>query len=115
MTIKENAVQLWTKLIVAMRADGLIAECVTQSGPATTALLVELVQEPGYEGAWMSMNIVPSEPHRQVVAVALDKGTEVALTILTHDGVDWRYANGSLCDTRVWYRWTYVKLPENKG
>lgn len=115
MNIKENAVQLWTKLIVAMRADGLIAECVTQSGPATTALLVELVQEPGYEGAWINMGIVPSEPHRQVVAVALDKGTEATLAILTYDGVDWRYANGGRCDPRAWRYWTYVKLPEKEG
>lgn len=63
--LKEAATTLWDRLIIAMRADGLLAHCVVQSGPATTAVLVDLAQP---QAPWLGMHIHP-QPGVEVVAI----------------------------------------------
>lgn len=38
---REQATQLWTQLVEAMRADGIIAACILQAGPATAHLVMQ--------------------------------------------------------------------------
>lgn len=82
-TLQEKAIGLWTRMVEAMRADGLIANVVTQSGPATTAVIVEMVQgQPTTPDApWLGMTDVLPGHGREVVARDL-KG---ALHILWYD------------------------------
>lgn len=74
MSLKANAEQLWTRLLSAMREDGMIAHCVTQTGPATTQVLVETVQQA--MRPWIPMHMKPT-PGKQVVALKHDGSLEV--------------------------------------
>lgn len=82
-TLEQKAIGLWTRMVEAMRADGLIAHVVTQSGPATTAVIVEMAQgQPTTPDApWLGMTDVLPGHGREVVARDL-KG---ALHILWYD------------------------------
>jgi hypothetical protein len=105
---KMMATTLWTKLVVAMRQDGLIAHCVMQSGPATTAVLVEAVTAPEVQAA-LPLSILP-EKNRQVVA--WDEKGRMTILIYTNDK-GWIYDHSyEKCDPVDWHCWTYLKLPE---
>lgn len=66
--IKEQATVLWTELLEALRADGMIAHCITQSGPATTHVVVALAQRMlPQQQPWIGPHIKP-QPGKQVVA-----------------------------------------------
>jgi len=66
--LKEKATDLWTALLEALREDGLIAMCVTSSGPKTTSFIVNtaaaMTQMPQ---PWLQMDMKP-QPWRLVVA-----------------------------------------------
>lgn len=82
MDMKEIATDAWTKLVIALREDGLIAHCVTQSGPHTTNVIMELAIGKSVQtvGGWLTMDIHP-ESGRAVVA----RDYSGQLHILHHD------------------------------
>lgn len=72
--IKEQATVLWTELLEALRVDGMIAHCITQSGPATTHVIVALAQR--FQQPWIGPHIKP-QPGKQVVAIKSNGKLEV--------------------------------------
>ena len=80
----DAATDLWTRLFVAMRTDGIIAEKQQQAGPATCAVIVSMLQaqpQPApHEAPWLQMNMVP-QSGREVVA----RDTKGGLHILYYD------------------------------
>jgi hypothetical protein len=100
----------WTQLVIAMREDGLIADCVTQSGPATTAVILEFVRaDLAANGPWLPMSYKPT-PGREVIAV--DAGGYVAAP-LYYDDISCRWMwNGSEVNDNRFKSWSYVRLPK---
>lgn len=102
--VKMKATVLWTRLVTAMRADGLLAECITQCGPATAAVMVELVQEPGYNGTWLPGSI---KPRSDTCVLAINEKGEPCISYWSDDFGHW------VSDEPVVVtKWTYIKLPE---
>jgi hypothetical protein len=93
---------MWTQLIEAMRADGLIAHCITQSGPATNAVIMDAVTNVA-NGPWLSMNIKP-EPKRDVVGLSKSG----RLHILQFTGAVWSYNDGWCCNPDNFYGYTHI-------
>lgn len=95
------AEKLWTDLLDALRADGLIAPIITQSGPRTTALILRMVKP------WLSMRITPT-PGCEVLAVD-ERGCMAAVH---YDDVakTWMW-NGSSVVADRFVKWRYVELP----
>ena len=102
----ESGFESWRLLGVELQP--LPGVAIPQSG----ARPVELVQEPGYEGAWLPMHIHPA-PGMQVVG--LHQGERQWIEALLIHENRWQNADGELIDTADYKCWTYVKLPENKG
>ena len=88
--LRMAATTLWTQLIDAMRADGIIAQCITQSGPATNAVITDAATK-ALHGPWLSMGIVPAAPNRQVVAVSESGG----LFVVWYDHVEQEWVHSS--------------------
>jgi hypothetical protein len=110
MNIKERATQYWTELLEALRADGIVATIITQSGPATTNFIVAKCNEPEpANGPWLPMTMFP-QPGVQVVAVRIDKG---ALCVLTYNEqhASWM-ANGRRTKAGYYKGWTFIKPPQ---
>lgn len=107
--LKMGATVLWTKLLEAMRADGLIAQSITQTGPATTAVIVELVQQAN-NGPWLPMSYKPT-PGREVVAI--DERGCIAAPVCYDDVADKWLWNGSEVAESRFKLWTFVQLPVN--
>lgn len=108
--LKEAATIMWTKLVEAMRADGIIAHRIEQSGPATTSVIVDACQAVlgrEYDGTWLPMTIHP-DIGREVVAATIDGKLVAPLTINKYG--TW-YHNGKRVAVRFYSKWTYVKPP----
>jgi len=107
--VRMMAVAAWTQLVDAMRADGLIDPAITKSGPATTAVLVDLVQAtvPAEQrGPWLSMSIKP-RPGRQVVA--LDVLGKLCVLHWEDHGVRGTWVwNGSPVDPERFVAYTFI-------
>lgn len=73
--LQMKATTLWTTLLQAMQADGLIAHCITQSGPATTKVIVGACQEM-QQPVWLPMHMLPNDGV-EVVASRYDGAIEV--------------------------------------
>lgn len=80
--VKMQAVTLWTQLVNAMRQDEMIAHAIVQSGPATTAVLMEaaaLMLGPAARNSeypWLSCDIHP-ESGRHVLCQLPDESYTV--------------------------------------
>jgi hypothetical protein len=104
--LQKAAGDLWTRLIIAMREDGIIAQCITQSGPATTALILSLVQ-PGAtpDHPWLPVSIKP-EPQRAVLGCTVNG----LLLGVYWDGSVWRdtLVGDEVLDIA---QWRFMDLP----
>lgn len=108
--LKTMATTMWTQLLEGMRADGLIAHNVTQSGPATSKVIVEACQAiiaaplPAQRAPWLGMDILP-QPGREVVA----RNHSGALHILHYDDVAKSWFKGKLrVGASRFTAWTFV-------
>lgn len=108
--IKEKATAMWTALLEALRADGLVGQIITQSGPATTNFIVEKCQEPSANGPWLPMHMLP-QPGVQVVALDKDGGLHVVMIEDSYD--EWVFVhNGQLLNAGMMLGYTFIKQPE---
>ena len=105
--LKAMATTLWTQLLEAMQTDGLIARCITQSGPATTKVVVDacaavmVVQQP-----WIGMHIKPV-PSCLVVAIRRDTRE---LRVLYVDSVskEWTDDHAKIVNVDDYVAYTFV-------
>ena len=95
------AVVLWTKLVDAMRQDGIIDPAITQSGPATTAVLIDAAQD----GQWFNMRIKP-QPGKEVVA--MDDRGKIAAPLEWDQQHGWLW-NGSHVNEARFVKWRFVR------
>lgn len=102
--LKEKASNLWTKLLQALRDDGLIANCVLQSGPATTSVIVELVQLT--DPSWLRVEMKPAED-KWVIARTSEHDRFVAVTFFPKTG-RWMDANGRTYTDNAFVEWRFV-------
>lgn len=101
------ATTLWTQLLEGMRADGMIAHCVTQSGPATTKVIVDTCQAV-MENSWLRMSFLP-QPGREVIASKIDGSLDVLRYV---NDVWWRNYTDfpEAIETGDYYGWRYVQF-----
>ena len=110
--VRLAAVVMWTELVNAMRADGLIAREVTSTGPATAALCMSWARDtlqPGQDGRWIPMHFMPASG-RQVVAVDSIGGIAAPL-VYDYDRECWLW-NGSEVAAERFESWCYIKTPK---
>ncbi len=100
--LKEKATDLWTQLLQALREDGLIAMCVTQSGPKTTSVIVNTAAATmaAAPQPWVPMHMQP-KPGREVVARHRSSGNHHVLRYCDDGDV----APG-------WYKGRVMVMPE---
>lgn len=98
------ATVLWTELVNALVADGIIPKPIQQSGPATTAVILSLAQRE-MRGPWIPMHITP-EPGKDVVA--LDAIGRLCVISYVKDG-RWIW-NGSFVAPKRFRYYTHVSL-----
>jgi hypothetical protein len=103
MSLKSNAETLWTRLLEAMRADGIIAHCVLQSGPATTQIIVETVQQASRP--WIPMHMKPT-PGKQVVAV--NNSGQISVLTYSRDHDRWLDRDNRGVDESCFKGYTFV-------
>lgn len=107
--LKEKATTIWTELLEGLRADGLIANAIQQSGAATTAVIVGLAktitENDGEQRApWLSLSMVP-QPGREVVAI--DFTGKLHVIHFDADSNGWLW-NGSHVDPARFVKYTFV-------
>jgi hypothetical protein len=111
--IRLGATALWTELLIAMREDGIIAKCIEQSGPATTAVIVQAVQavlEGRRSSTWMPMHILP-QSRKQVVGVT--KFNILHILVYMADEKAWYYSSsGASADPALFVGYKFMSLPE---
>lgn len=100
-----RATTLWTQLVIAMRADGILPEQITQTGPATAAVIIEATTP---DLVWLAPNIHPKD-NKRVLAVDLDGDITVVIWL---GGRWWREDDTGHCGVPINIaRWTHIKLP----
>lgn len=107
--IKEKATDYWTALLEALRADGIIATIVTQSGPATTAFIVGKCSEPEpANGPWLPMTMLP-QPGVQVVAI--NQVGRLKVLEYNEDRKSWQSMSRNV-KADYYVGWTFIKPPK---
>jgi len=107
MDIKTEAEALWTQLVMSMRQDGMIPEELTQAGPATANVLVNILLNPKKTGAgWFSENIKPKDNTTQVWAL-LDDG-EYRLVRWSGSDRAWMLGGGMVPVLQAVVSWTFL-------
>lgn len=108
MDMKSDAEALWTRLVLAMRQDGMIGDNLTQAGPATANVIVSLLLNPPKDAGWFSENIKPKD-NATVVWALLDNG-EYELVRWSSTKRVWLSCDDMRC---VVVKWTF--LPKVKA
>lgn len=104
--LKEAATQLWSKLLTAMTSDGMFAptHVIRTSGPATTAVIVEIAQH--IAQPWIGMHIKPT-PGREVVAIKRDNSSLEVLCV-DDESMLWIDAFANTVDATAYAAYTFV-------
>lgn len=105
--LKEKATELWSQLVQAMHADGILATSITQSGPATTAVIVNVCQAGGEvidNTPWLKMAM---KPQPGVEVVARDADGHLFIVSIDHGG-RWHLGNRLVRESRF-TDWRFLK------
>lgn len=98
MDLKETAEVLWTEILTALKQDGLIAQCINDTGPNCTKLVLRLAVENMMKETkpiWIPVSMPPPESVDEVYTRNFDR-PELPGEMLKYDSGFWRTRQGFL-------------------
>lgn len=110
--LKMMATTLWTQLVTAMHADGLLDASITQSGPATTKVIVETCRDAmmasTIEAPWLKMDMHPT-PGKWVVAY--DNNGMLHVLSYSEEHTSWIDVTHAKVSEDAFGGWRFVNAP----